>query len=742
MLYNSDFYGIFFWGDFMTHYEIFKNAEWIEPQENLTSAIFRDTFEIKDKKARIFICGLGYFTLYINGKRVSDDELVPAYTDYLRRERSEMKLSYPLRDKMDHRIYVMEYDISKFIKKGKNVIGVMLGGGYFHQTDRKAEGNMDYGNIRLCFRITSGSDEFVSSKSTLYKQGFIKKSSLYYGEEHDYNGFDYNWNTLEANPDGWKEPVINEDTEDVPFYIQDFDTDKVVKTVKPVKVHDFGDHSLYDCGINLTGYPVVKCEKAGEKISLKFAENINNDFTLNCRSAGYEQIAYDEFITDGITKEFYPRFLWHGFRYFTLSNNAAPVKVCEVHTDLKVTSGFECSDDTINWLYNTYIHTQLSNVHSAVPSDCPHRERLGYTGDGQLCAGAGMLSFDSQAFYKKWIYDIIDCQDKTTGHVQHTAPFAGGGGGPAGWGGAIISVVYHYVKYFGDTELLEDVYDNMMLYVKYMESRCKNGIVVKEEPKGWCLGDWCTPEKIEIPEPYVNTCLYITHLVLLRKLAVMVNKNTSELDKLITMHKSSIIQKYFPDDDMSFLGGIQGADAFAADCGIAGYKTLEMMNRKYGTIEKFDTGIFGTYYLIKNLFKAGFADTAIKLLKSEIPDHSFGWMKLQGATTLWENWNGEASHNHPMFGGCVKYLYENILGIVQGRNSIGFDEIVISPSDNHILDYAKGFVTTVKGKIAVEYQKKDGGIDFVITLDKNMEGIFIYKRKKYKLAAGKNKFTF
>ena len=282
----------------------------------------------------------------------------------------------------------------------------------------------------------------------------------------------------------------------------------------------------------------------------------------------------------------------------------------------------------------------------------------------------------------------------------------------------------------------------MMLYVKYMESRCKNGIVVKEEPKGWCLGDWCTPEKIEIPEPYVNTCLYITHLVLLRKLAVMVNKNTSELDKLITMHKSSIIQKYFPDDDMSFLGGIQGADAFAADCGIAGYKTLEMMNRKYGTIEKFDTGIFGTYYLIKNLFKAGFADTAIKLLKSEIPDHSFGWMKLQGATTLWENWNGEASHNHPMFGGCVKYLYENILGIVQGRNSIGFDEIVISPSDNHILDYAKGFVTTVKGKIAVEYQKKDGGIDFVITLDKNMEGIFIYKRKKYKLAAGKNKFTF
>ena len=121
MLYNSDFYGIFFWGDFMTHYEIFKNAEWIEPQEDLTSAIFRDTFEIKDKKARIFICGLGYFTLYINGKRVSDDELVPAYTDYLRRERSEMKLSYPLRDKMDHRIYVMEYDISKFIKKGKNV---------------------------------------------------------------------------------------------------------------------------------------------------------------------------------------------------------------------------------------------------------------------------------------------------------------------------------------------------------------------------------------------------------------------------------------------------------------------------------------------------------------------------------------------------------------------------------------------------------------------------------------------
>ncbi|MCQ2479884.1 MAG: alpha-L-rhamnosidase N-terminal domain-containing protein, partial [Clostridia bacterium] len=152
----------------MTHAEIFKNAQWIVPKEDMTSAIFRKTFTLNKSNAKITICGLGYFILYINGKRVSQDELVPAYSDYIHRDLDKMELIYPLKDKTDNRIYCLQYDISDYVEAGENVLGVMVGGGYFHQTDRKAEGNMDYGNIRLCYIIESENDEIISDTATLY----------------------------------------------------------------------------------------------------------------------------------------------------------------------------------------------------------------------------------------------------------------------------------------------------------------------------------------------------------------------------------------------------------------------------------------------------------------------------------------------------------------------------------------------------------------------------------------------
>ena len=188
----------------MTHNELFGSAEWITPAQDLSSAVFRKEFDLTSPKAAITICGLGYFIMYINGKRVSQDELVPAYSDYIPRDGEKMRLIYPLSDRQDNRVYCLQYDISDYVAVGRNVLGVTLGGGYFHQTDRTAEGNMDYGSIRLCYKITSPNEEILSDETTLYKQGFIKTSSLFYGEKHDYNGFDYNWNTSCALSDGWQ----------------------------------------------------------------------------------------------------------------------------------------------------------------------------------------------------------------------------------------------------------------------------------------------------------------------------------------------------------------------------------------------------------------------------------------------------------------------------------------------------------------------------------------------------------
>ncbi len=727
----------------MKHNEIFGNAQWVMPDEDLTSAIFRSTFIVDDisTATNINICGLGYFILYINGKRVSDDEFVPAYSDYIPRKRENMNLEYPLSDVMDNRIYCLTYDISDYVTEGENVIGVMVGGGYFHQFERKAEGNMDYGNIRLCYKITNADAEFVSDEKVLYQQGFIKKSSMFFGEEHDYNGFDYNWNTLEANTDGWKSTVVCDSMKDISMYIQSFSTDKIKRVFTPKKVKDFGDFSIYDTGETITGYAVVKCDKAGERVELKFAENLNEDSTLNYISAGYDdQIANDVFITDGITQQYYPRLLWHGFRYFSLTNNAEPIEVKEVHADVAVTSSFECSDDTVNWLYNTYIHTQLSNTHSAVMTDCPHRERLGYTGDGQLCAVAGMMTLDMKDIYKKWIYDIIDCQDKITGHVQHTAPFAGGGGGPAGWGGAMITVPYNYFKQYGDVEFLKECYPYMKKFSDYMESRCENGIIVREEEKGWCLGDWCTPEKVVIPESFVNTCMYISQLKMLNEVEKVLDIDTAETEKLISSHKQAVKASYPADSNESFLDGIQGADAFAVDCSIATNKTLDALAEKYTQLGMYDTGIFGTYILTGVLFNNGKFDLAFELLSSK-KEVSFEYMRKNGATTLWENWNGEASHNHPMFGASVQYLFDSVLGIRQTSDSYGYENIIIAPAQIKSLDFAKGHIETVKGEISVDYKKTDGKIDFTVTLPSELTAKFIYGDYETTLQGGENKIS-
>lgn len=728
----------FFRGDYSVKNEkVFKNAKWVKPKEDMSSAIFRGTFDLKEKcRAKINICGLGYFILYINGQRVSDDELVPAYSDYIKRDRKKMNLIYPLSDVMDSRVYCMSYDISEYIKKGKNVIGIMLGAGYFHQTDRVAEGNMDYGNIRLCYLINTANNEFVSDENTLYKQGFIKKSSLFFGEEHDYNGFDYNWNTESADEELWKSPEICEDMK-TDFYIQNCNTDKVIRTFTSKKLKDFGDYSVYDAGINLSGYAVAECDEPNQRVEMKFSELLDENGDLDSLSTGWNQTACDTFVTDGKVKELYPRFLWHGFRYFSLTNNARALEVREVHSDIPISGAFKCSNDNLNWLFETFIHTQLSNMHSGVPSDCPHRERLGYTGDGQLCAAAAMLCLNAKEFYRKWIYDIADCQDKTTGHVQHTAPFAGGGGGPAGWGGAIISVPYTYAKISGDTGVLTEMYPNMLKFCDYMESRCEDGLIVREEDKGWCLGDWCAPQKIEIPEPFVNTCMYIDLLKMLYECERFLNKDTKRTEELISSHRESLIKEYRDSSSDTFLCGLQGADAYACSCGIAGEKTLDNLEKKYELLGMYDTGIFGTYILNEVLFKNRKQNLAYRLLSGN-GEVSFSHMKQNGATTLWENWNGVDSNNHPMFGASVRFLFEYVLGITQTEKSYGYSDVIIAPSDISDLSFAGGHIKTPSGEIAVDYKKEDGFIDFTVNITGDTKAVFKYSGTEKNLVKGQN----
>ena len=216
-----------------------------------------------------------------------------------------------------------------------------------------------------------------------------------------------------------------------------------------------------------------------------------------------------EYIVGYAKKELRPYFTWQAFRYFEVWGDVDVVDCRVVHTDVAVTSRFESSSEVLNWLNDAYIRTQLCNMHMGIPSDCPHAERKGYTGDGQLTCEAAMVMLDSRKFYEKWIADVADCQDRITGHVQYTAPYNNAGGGPGGWGCAIVVVPYMYYKQYGDKEMLRNLYDPMLKYLGYLKDHSENNLVVSDRKNGWCLGDWCTAEKTTIPEPFVNTYFFV-----------------------------------------------------------------------------------------------------------------------------------------------------------------------------------------------------------------------------------------
>lgn len=709
---------------------MFENAIWVQGGEDCQAPLFRREFAATNAKvAKISICGLGYFELYLNGRRVGDDLYVPACSDY--QPRIGRKWLYPIHDRFSHRTYYLEYDLLPYLEEGLNALGVVLGNGWYHQVDRTAEGDMDYGLPRLCFSLeitdAQGNTRVIASDETMkWAPSEIVANNIFMGERQDLRLCREGWNRTGYDDSAW-EPVRVAAAPETRFFPQTCPPDRVIRTLNPVLVHEDGERRIYDCGENITGYVALRLpDREGMQITVRHSEELNtarNELDFGS-AGGTRQIQTDTYISSNQPATCHPRFCWHGFRYFDITGDAQPEnpEVAVVHGDIAVTSSFECSDPTLNWLYDAYIRTQLGNLHGGVFSDCPHRERLGYTGDGQVTAEACMLCLDSRTVYDKWLEDIADGQDPDTGHIQHTAPFYGGGGGPGGWGGAIFIVPLAYYRAYGDVEILRRYHPHMRRWLDYMESRTDGGLVTREEEGGWCLGEWCTPVRpIEIPEPFVNTYYYIRGLRAVRDIGALLGDTADQVknDRRLAQTESAFMAAFFDKSTGSFCRGVNAADAFAVDLGLGDERTLAALIEKYTRTKTFDTGIFGTDILVDVLFRHQQADLAYTLLTRET-EASFARMRKAGATTLWEHWSG-GSHNHPMFGGVVRSLFRYILGIGQADGSAGYSDVVIQPAAIAGLSWAKGWITTPVGKISVDCEKDTDG---KLIVKKNVEPVY------------------
>ena len=652
------------------------------------SPVIRNKFICKVKKAKIRICGLGFFEAYINGKRVSDDRYVPAWSDY--EPRLGRRINYPIHDTFTHRVYYLEYILDSYIENGENTVEVILGNGWYNQHEKTAEGDLWYGRPKLWYEIISeGRTIAVSDERTVWKPSVIVRNNIYSGETHDFRLKDCDvWEAVSVcgAPKGKMCP-------------QDCPPDKLIRVVTPKFIGSYGEVSVYDAGENISGYAVfTQNGNSGDETVVTYGESISGgrvDTSSTTFSSERNPEQRDIFISDGSENLCDIKFTWHGFRYFEIKGNAEDVKVYVIHSDVKLKCGFECENELLNKLFRAYVRSQLSNMHCGVPSDCPHRERLGYTGDGQLLSDTAMLLFDAEKFYKKWIRDILDCQDIYGGHIQHTAPFYGGGGGPGGWGSAVVMVPYFHFKHYGDISVIKEAYPHMVKWVGYMKSRSENGLVVREEEGGWCLGEWCTPGEVLIPESFVNTYYFAKALSYMKKIADILGEGSVWIDSEFSVCTAALKREFYNETENSYFGGVQGADAFALDLGIGNRDMAVRLSEKYEKLGRFDTGMFGTDILIGVLFENGFYDTAYNLLTAE-GENTFGYL-LSGATTLREDWEGAQSLNHPMFGAAVKHLFYHILGI-----SFEGGKLTAKPHLPKKLGYAKGFLETRFGRIDVE----------------------------------------
>ena len=734
----------------MTRSHFFRDAAWVGKAQRTrdTFTVLRGRFTAESpRKVTLNILGLGFFKCYVNGICINPDTFLPLSSDFEAScDPSEEVLT-------GHRIYVPGFDITPYVREGENVIAIHFGGGWYTHHCRV------FGLPKAIYCVTveeeGGTEYFVSDETCRVGDGFVAGYIFTQAEHHDYTAFT-DCLGVDFDDSSWPHATLTEDL-DTEYQTTDCPADALIETLPVTKLGE-GEHGgiVYDCGQNTTGYPVLKITApAGETVTVLFSEKSLPDGRLDKTHHHGQRFIVT---SDGTGRVVQPEFTWYGFRCFEVIGGAEPQGVKVVYADLPAASTFECDNETLNWTYKTFLHTMLCNMHTGHPSDCPHLERRGYTGDGQLTCHAVLTTLDAEAFYKKWMRDIGDCQDTLSGHVQYTAPYINSGGGPGGWGSAIVEVPYQLYKHYGDISVLTDYYPQMRRYIDYLEAHSAYGLVVSDKEGAWCLGDWCGPnilypekdvtshnQQVILPAPMVNTYFMVKSLRKMTEIARLIGKEEDipEYKEKIAYRKGAVQAAYFNTFDHNFVMNVQGANAYAVDLGLGDPHTYGNLTRYYSKLGHYDTGIFATDILTRLLFERGDAELAVDLLTND-GDQGYEHWRRNGATTFHEYWdsNRSRSHSHPMFGAPVAYFFEYLLGIKQTPDSAGYASLAIEPMAVSRFGRMAGSVKTPRGTVAVGYRKADGRVTFTVEIPADTKAIFRYGGGEYPLHSGENELAF
>jgi len=726
------------------------------PENNISDPWFRKTVELSEKprKATLFVASVGYHELYVNGERIGDEVLAPAVTDHTKRAR-----------------YVA-YDIADQLKRGTNVIALWLGTSwsifppYILQKDRPltpiviAQGaiyreEFPSGEAKPMAVVATDASWIThpSPNRLLGKWDFAKMG----GEIWDARKELPQWNTLACDESDWN-PAIKYPTT-LALSAQLVAGNRLFDEITPVAIEARPDGSYrVDMGVNFAGWTEIKVSgQPGDTIRFQYSERQQDDMTFNLHSAYVVGAS-------GIGT-FRNRFNYSSGRWITIRGlKSKPaiqdIKGWMVRTDFQNASQFECSDSLQNWIYDRIRWTFENLSLGGYIVDCPQRERMGYGGDAHATSETGMFNYQLGAFYTKWMQDWRDVQGTepmvgnmldpnharkavTSGRIwnngvlPHTAPTYWGGGGPA-WGGIVVTLPWFMYQHHGDKQVLETNFHLISEWLGFLQSHTKDNLLQRFGGQWDFLGDWLWPNATaegmnnDKPETLcLNNAYYVFNLRTAAKIARVLGKvaEADQWEQQASASAQAVHTRYFNAGDDSYADGSMANLAAALLAEIpppaVRERVMQRLEREILEVRKghIHTGITGGALLFKLLREAGRNDLIYSMV-SQTTYPSWGYMKENGATTIWEMWEKDLPghsllHSSYLYPGA--WYIDGLAGIKRDPEVPGFRRFIVRPPLATATDvtWARATFHSPQGLIGSYWSREDGRLKLEISVPPN-----------------------
>ena len=695
-------------------------GEWISDSKDVAlkpAPYFRKEFRPsgKVKSARLYMAAAGLYEISVNGKRVGDHRLDPMYTRF------------------DRRTLYVTYDVTSLVNATDVVLGVLLGNGWYnHQSTAvwyfdKAPWR-DRPKFCLDLRITyqDGHEDIIKS-GTDWKTSLspIVFNSIYTAEHHDARLSQPGWDKPGFDDSKWKNTIpVNSPSQNI--VAQQLHPIRFVEEIKPVKETKLSAlKTVFDLGRNISGISriSVKGEK-GTEIRLKHGERLNSDGSVDLSNIDVHYRPTDDkdpfqtdiYILNGVGEEtFWPHFNYKGFQYVEVTSDR-PVEITNLtgifmHSDVPPVGNITSSNNVLNKIWKATNVSYLSNL-QGYPTDCPQREKNGWTGDAHIASETGLYNFDGITVYEKWLADHRD-EQQPNGVLPAIIPTSGWGytwaNGPD-WTSTIAIIPWNVYLFYGDSKLLADCYPNLKRYVDHITDISLNGIT------DWGLGDW-VPVKSKSPKELTSSIYYFVDASILAEAAKLFGKENDALKYSALAQKiaDGINDKYLNSETGIYGNGLQTELSAPLFWGIVPENlkakvAANLAQRVVADNKHLDVGLLGTKTILNALSENGYADLAYEIAaQQDFP--SWGWWIVNGATSLYENWpidaKSDISLNHIMFGEIGAWYYKALGGIKPDVARPGFKNILLEP---HFVKGLNSFQASFKvpyGEIQ-SYWKRDG----------------------------------